>query len=153
MEIGNHLYVLIFNWKFVFVQTEVAKYDQILEDAHVAARKETALHNRLWLDSPWAGFFDNRDPMAMPSTGVSEDVIQLIGKAVSSEPGGEFVPHSGRVRRWFYLLKFLLCYVPVLHHTLLVCRQVNFRLMAEYNISVSRLTKLHSRFTSNWVRI
>lgn len=75
--------------------TEVAKYDQILEDAHVAARKETALHNRLWLDSPWAGFFDNRDPMAMPSTGVSEDVIQLIGKAVSSEPGGEFVPHSG----------------------------------------------------------
>src|SRR6218665_1099864 len=29
--------------------------------------------------------------------------------------------------------------------------QVNFRLMAEYNISVSRLTKLHSRFTSNGV--
>jgi len=29
---------------------------------------------------------------------------------------------------------------------------VNFRLMAEYNnISVSRLTKLHSRFTSNGV--
>jgi len=27
--------------------------------------------------------------------------------------------------------------------------QVNFRLMAECNISVSRLTKLHSRFTSN----
>src|SRR6218665_863012 len=27
--------------------------------------------------------------------------------------------------------------------------QVNFRLMAEYNISVSRLTKLHSRLTSN----
>jgi len=29
--------------------------------------------------------------------------------------------------------------------------QVNFRLMAEYNISVSRLTELHSRFTSNKV--
>ena len=27
--------------------------------------------------------------------------------------------------------------------------QVNFHLMAEYNISVSRLTKLHTRFTSN----
>src|SRR6218665_3521859 len=30
--------------------------------------------------------------------------------------------------------------------------QVNFRLMAEYNISVSRLTELHSRFTSNEVK-
>ena len=29
--------------------------------------------------------------------------------------------------------------------------QVNFRLMAEYNISVSRLIELHSRFTSNKV--
>jgi len=29
--------------------------------------------------------------------------------------------------------------------------QVNFRLMAEYNISVPRLTKLHSRFTNNEV--
>jgi len=27
--------------------------------------------------------------------------------------------------------------------------QVNFRLMAELNISVSRPTKLHSRFTNN----
>ena len=34
---------------------------------------------------------------------------------------------------------------------LLKSSQVNFRLMAEYNISVSRLTKLHSSFTSNGV--
>src|SRR6218665_2527170 len=33
----------------------------------------------------------------------------------------------------------------------LTSSQVNFRLMAEYNISVSRLTELHSRFTSNKV--
>jgi len=39
-------------------------------------------------------------------------------------------------------------YPDTLHN---ISSQVNFRLMAEYNISVSRLTKLHSRFTSNWV--
>jgi len=30
-------------------------------------------------------------------------------------------------------------------HVGILSSQVNFRLMAEYNISVSRLTKLHSR--------
>lgn len=75
-------------------EAEVAKYDKICEEAYQASRKETVLQNRLWLDSPWSGFFDQRDPMVLPTTGISEDMLQHIGKVVSSEPEG-YVLHSG----------------------------------------------------------
>jgi len=41
--------------------------------------------------------------------------------------------------------------LPMMLRPVSMSSQVNFRLMAEYNISVSRLTELHSRFTSNKV--
>lgn len=75
-------------------ESEVAKYDKICEEAYQAARKETVLQNRLWLDSPWSGFFDHRDPMILPSTGVKEDILQHIGKVISTEPEN-FTLHSG----------------------------------------------------------
>ena len=73
----------------------MAKYDKICEEAYLAAKKETAIQNRLWLDSPWSGFFDGKDPMELLPTGVSEDTLQHIGTVLSTEPGGEFVVHNG----------------------------------------------------------
>jgi len=49
----------------------------------------------MWLDSPWAGFFDRTDPMKLPSTGISEETLQHITGVVSSEPGGDMTLHSG----------------------------------------------------------
>lgn len=74
----------------------MAKYDKICEEAYQAARKETVLQNRLWLDSPWSGFFDLRDPMVLPTTGISEDLLQHIAKVISTEPEG-FLLHSGKI--------------------------------------------------------
>ncbi|ESO00011.1 hypothetical protein HELRODRAFT_192693 [Helobdella robusta] len=76
-------------------EEEVAKYDKICEEAYAAARKETAIQNRLWLDSPWSGFFDGKDPMNLIPTGIPEETLQHIGDVLSKEPGGEFVVHNG----------------------------------------------------------
>ena len=60
----------------------------------MAAKKETAVKNTDWLDSPWGNFFEGRDPMKMPITGVSEDVLHHIG-TVFSTPPDDFVIHGG----------------------------------------------------------
>lgn len=75
-------------------QEEVAKYDKICEEAYVAAKKETAVKNTDWLDSPWPGFFEGKDPMKIPSTGCSEDVLRHVGQSVSTPPDN-FVIHGG----------------------------------------------------------
>ncbi|VDP42545.1 unnamed protein product [Schistosoma curassoni] len=58
---------------------EVAKYDQICEDAYELAKKRTVTHNRAWIDSPWHNFFENKNPMYLPNTGVENDVLEHIG--------------------------------------------------------------------------
>ncbi|XP_041362850.1 2-oxoglutarate dehydrogenase, mitochondrial-like isoform X1 [Gigantopelta aegis] len=78
-------------------EEEVAKYDKICEEAYVAAKKETAVKNTDWLDSPWGNFFEGRDPMKMPITGVSEDVLHHIG-GIFSTPPDDFVIHGGLKR-------------------------------------------------------
>ncbi|KAK6187666.1 hypothetical protein SNE40_005643 [Patella caerulea] len=79
-------------------EEEVAKYDKICEEAYVLAKKETAVSNKDWLDSPWTGFFEGRDPMKLPSTGISEDTLRDIGVKFSTPPGGDFTIHGGLKR-------------------------------------------------------
>ena len=67
-----------------FFKAEISSYSKVCEDAYINAKKETAIHNRMWLDSPWSGFFDRRDPMKLPSTGIPEDQIQHISHTFSS---------------------------------------------------------------------
>jgi len=83
--------------KYVVYQAELESYGKVLEDAYVNSKKETAIYNRMWLDSPWSGFFDHSDPMKLPSTGVSEETLQHISKVFSTEPGGEMALHSGEL--------------------------------------------------------
>lgn len=78
----------------------MAKYDKICEEAYVLAKKETAVRNTDWLDSPWSGFFEGRDPMKMQPTGVSEDTLRHIGGLVSTPPPGDFVIHGGEYTVW-----------------------------------------------------
>lgn len=62
-----------------FCQAEIKKYDQICEEAYELAKKQTVTYNRAWLDSPWHGFFESRDPMFLPNTGVESSTLEHIG--------------------------------------------------------------------------
>jgi len=78
-------------------EEEIEKYDRICEEAYAAAKKETVIRNSLWLDSPWHGFFSDKDQMTMQPTGVSEDVLRHIGEKFSENPP-DFTIHGGLKR-------------------------------------------------------
>ncbi|KAK9512476.1 hypothetical protein O3M35_000899 [Rhynocoris fuscipes] len=73
------------------------KYDKICEESYSNAQKETHVKYKDWLDSPWSGFFEGKDPLKMSPTGVKEDTLVHIGKRFSSPPpnAAEFVIHKG----------------------------------------------------------
>jgi len=73
------------------------KYEKICEESYAAARKETHIKYKDWLDSPWSGFFEGKDPLKMSATGVKEDTLVHIGKRFSSPPpnAAEFLVHKG----------------------------------------------------------
>ncbi|XP_049793383.1 2-oxoglutarate dehydrogenase complex component E1-like [Schistocerca nitens] len=76
------------------------KYEKICEEALENARKETHIKYKDWLDSPWSGFFEGKDPMRVSPTGVKEDTLIHIGKTMSSPPpnAAEFEIHPGLER-------------------------------------------------------
>ncbi|PNF19902.1 2-oxoglutarate dehydrogenase, mitochondrial [Cryptotermes secundus] len=73
------------------------KYEKICEESYVNARKETHIKYKDWLDSPWSGFFEGKDPLKVSPTGVKEDTLVHIGKRMSSPPpnAAEFIIHKG----------------------------------------------------------
>ncbi|XP_027854127.1 2-oxoglutarate dehydrogenase complex component E1 isoform X2 [Aphis gossypii] len=73
------------------------KYDKICEEAYLASRKETTIKYKDWLDSPWSGFFEGKDPLKASKSGVKEETLTHIGKRFSSPPpnAAEFVIHRG----------------------------------------------------------
>ncbi|XP_063228335.1 2-oxoglutarate dehydrogenase complex component E1 isoform X3 [Bacillus rossius redtenbacheri] len=76
------------------------KYESICEESYQNARKETHVKYKDWLDSPWSGFFEGKDPLRVSPTGVKEDTLVHIGKKFSSPPpnAAEFVIHRGLER-------------------------------------------------------
>ncbi|XP_013141239.1 PREDICTED: 2-oxoglutarate dehydrogenase, mitochondrial isoform X2 [Papilio polytes] len=76
------------------------KYDKICEDAYNQAKQETHIKYKDWLDSPWSGFFEGKDPLKMSPTGVVEETLVHIGKRFSSPPpnAAEFQIHKGLLR-------------------------------------------------------
>lgn len=78
-------------------EEEVAKYDKICEDAYQNSKKESAIYYRDWLDSPWHNFFEKRNAMTLPKTGIKEEVLTHIGKMFSETPA-DFVVHPGLKR-------------------------------------------------------
>lgn len=76
------------------------RYEKILEDEYAMASKEKAIKYAEWLDSPWSGFFEGKDPMKIEKTGVKEEILQHIGKVFASPPPAstKFVIHKGLER-------------------------------------------------------
>ncbi|XP_030752283.1 2-oxoglutarate dehydrogenase, mitochondrial isoform X2 [Sitophilus oryzae] len=79
------------------VQDVKAKYDKICEEALERARQETHIKYKDWIDSPWSGFFEGKDPLKVGKTGIVEDTLVHIGKRFSSPPpnAAEFKIHKG----------------------------------------------------------
>ncbi|XP_058799660.1 2-oxoglutarate dehydrogenase complex component E1 isoform X4 [Phymastichus coffea] len=73
------------------------KYEKICEEAYSNAKQETHIKYKDWLDSPWSGFFEGKDPLKSSPTGIKEDTLVHIGKRFSSPPpnAAEFVIHKG----------------------------------------------------------
>ncbi|XP_045764601.1 2-oxoglutarate dehydrogenase, mitochondrial isoform X2 [Maniola jurtina] len=76
------------------------KYEKICEEAYNQAKQETHIKYKDWLDSPWSGFFEGKDPLKMSATGVVEETLVHIGKRFSSPPpnAAEFEIHKGLLR-------------------------------------------------------
>ncbi|KAI4465789.1 2-oxoglutarate dehydrogenase [Holotrichia oblita] len=79
------------------VQDVKEKYEKICEDAFASARKETHVKHKDWLDSPWSGFFEGKDPLKVGPTGIKEETLVHIGNRFSSPPpnAAEFLIHKG----------------------------------------------------------
>ncbi|XP_042238789.1 2-oxoglutarate dehydrogenase, mitochondrial-like isoform X2 [Homarus americanus] len=76
------------------------RYEKILEEAFTAAKSETRVFNKHWIDSPWSGFFEGKDPLRATPTGVHEDTLTHICKRFASAPpnASDFVIHRGLQR-------------------------------------------------------
>ncbi|CAG0884138.1 unnamed protein product [Darwinula stevensoni] len=76
------------------------RYEQICEEALSNAQKETQFYYKHWLDSPWSGFFEGKDPLKVSPTGVKEETLAHIGKKFSSPPenAADFSIHRGLKR-------------------------------------------------------
>jgi len=72
-------------------------YEKFCEEAYAVSQKETHIKYEDWLDSPWPGFFKNKNHSDVPKTGVAEDTLKHIGDVFSSPPPNdkEFVVHKG----------------------------------------------------------
>jgi len=82
------------------VDSVVDKYEKICEDAFVKAGKERQVYHKHWLDSPWSGFFEGKDPLKMADTGVHEETLTHIGKRFGAGPPNaqDFIIHKAMTR-------------------------------------------------------
>ena len=45
------------------VDDVINRYEKICEDAFKKAGEEKQIYHKFWLDSPWSGFFEGKDPL------------------------------------------------------------------------------------------
>merc|ERR1712223_27467 len=62
------------------VDAVIEKYDKICEEAYKKAASEKQVYHKHWLDSPWSGFFEGKDPHKVGECGVHEETLTHIGK-------------------------------------------------------------------------
>ena len=82
------------------VSEVVDKYDKICEEAFKKASTEKQVYHKHWLDSPWSGFFEGKDPLKAGEVGVHEETLTHIGKRFSAGPpnADDFIVHKAMTR-------------------------------------------------------
>merc|ERR1712038_189411 len=78
----------------------IDKYERICEDAYKKAGSHKQIYHKDWLDSPWSGFFEGKDPLKMADTGVHEETLTHIGKRFGAGPPNaqDFIIHKAMTR-------------------------------------------------------
>ena len=58
------------------------------------------MYHKHWLDSPWSGFFEGKDPLKAGEVGVHEETLTHIGKRFSAGPPNaqDFIIHKAMTR-------------------------------------------------------
>ena len=58
------------------------------------------VYHKHWLDSPWSGFFEGKDPLKAGEVGVHEETLTHIGKRFSAGPPNaqDFIIHKAMTR-------------------------------------------------------
>merc|ERR1719234_837313 len=79
------------------IMYSIIKYDKICEEAYKKAQEATVTLHKHWLDSPWSGFFEGKDPLKIGDTGVHMETLQHIGKRFATGPPNapDFKLHRG----------------------------------------------------------
>merc|ERR1712110_1376572 len=82
------------------VDEVIKRYDTICEEAFKKAGDERQIYHKHWLDSPWSGFFEGKDPMKSNPTGFHEATLTHIGERFSAGPPNaeDFIIHKAMVR-------------------------------------------------------
>merc|ERR1712165_272823 len=82
------------------VDAVIEKYDKICEEAYKKAASEKQVYHKHWLDSPWSGFFEGKDPHKVGECGVHEETLTHIGKRFSAGPPNaqDFLIHKAMTR-------------------------------------------------------
>merc|ERR1712212_70486 len=82
------------------VDAVIDKYDKICEEAFKKAAEETQTFHKHWLDSPWSGFFEGKDPLKVSDTGLHEETITHIGRRFAQGPPNaqDFIIHKSMTR-------------------------------------------------------
>merc|ERR1719225_335642 len=78
----------------------IEKYAKICEEAYKKAASEKQVYHKHWLDSPWSGFFEGKDPHKVGECGVHEETLTHIGKRFSAGPPNaqDFLIHKAMTR-------------------------------------------------------
>ena len=82
------------------VDDVIQRYEKICEDAFKKAQEEKQVYHKHWLDSPWSGFFEGKDPLKCDPTGLREETLVHIGKRFGAGPPNaeDFKIHRGLQR-------------------------------------------------------
>jgi len=67
------------------VDSVINEYEEICEKAYKASEK-TRIYQKDWLDSPWSGFHQGKDPYKMSETGVHEETLTHIATRFAQGP-------------------------------------------------------------------
>jgi len=79
------------------IDAVIKKYEGICEEAFQKSKETKQVYHKYWLDSPWSGFFEGKDPLTANPTGVHEETLTHIGKRCASGPpnASDFKIHRG----------------------------------------------------------
>ncbi|KII63499.1 2-oxoglutarate dehydrogenase, mitochondrial [Thelohanellus kitauei] len=70
------------------IKNEITSYEKYLDDQFANAQKATAVVNKVWIDSPWKGFFSDKPLLTSKPTGFTLDKIIEYEKFCCKLPDG-----------------------------------------------------------------